>query len=130
MSGEITLSLDKRRNVMHKNFNWEITCCLFSHQHFQVIIKQFSLSIGSCMLLLPIDWIYFPGCSLHICGSTSNGLATNESDIDLCLLLPKTLLPKRRKVWLKRCCLFPSLFLQSEVKSELFVCLSIWCKEL
>ncbi len=35
-------------------------------------------------------YIYFAGCSLHICGSTCNGLATNESDIDLCLLLTET----------------------------------------
>ena len=40
--------------------------------------------------LLSIFELAFPGCSLHICGSTCNGLATNESDVDLCLLLTKT----------------------------------------
>ncbi|XP_028406866.1 poly(A) RNA polymerase GLD2-A-like [Dendronephthya gigantea] len=37
--------------------------------------------------LLSIFRTAFPECSLHICGSTCNGLATNESDIDLCLLI-------------------------------------------
>lgn len=40
--------------------------------------------------LLSIFRTAFPGCSLHICGSTCNGLATNESDVDLCLLLTET----------------------------------------
>lgn len=46
-----------------------------------------------CLLrdyLLSIFRTTFPGCSLNICGSTCSGLATNDSDVDLCLLLSST----------------------------------------
>lgn len=70
---------------------------------------------------------FFPGCSLHLCGSSSNGFGGNTSDADFCLILKhlqqsnnrKEALPILRKIqrvldndpkntFLSRCAVIPA----------------------
>lgn len=57
--------------------------CLKCVQTVETLEKKLKLKSFLERTLSP----FFPGCSLHLCGSSSNGFGGNTSDADFCLIL-------------------------------------------